>query len=66
MALPNGESGIATIHEIVRMKEPGLAAKLHYDPYERRSGLVRFLPLDATPETWATAAAAELGDDVGE
>ena len=24
-------------------KEPGLADQLHYDPYERRSGLVRFL-----------------------
>ena len=31
----------ASIHDIVRVKEPGLAARLHYDAYERRSGLVR-------------------------
>ena len=57
-----GDGGVASIHDMVRVKEPGLAARLHYDPYERRSGLVRFLPLDATSETWATAAVEELGD----
>ena len=41
------ESGPASIHEIVMAKEPGLADQLHYDPYERRSGLVRFLAADA-------------------
>ena len=46
------------------MKERGLAARLAYDTYERRSGLVRFLPLDATPEAWASAAVRELGDAV--
>ena len=46
--------GPASIHEIVLTKEPGLAAKLHYDPYERRSGLVRFLR--------ARHRAAGLGD----
>ena len=33
----------ASIHEIVAAKEADLADHLHYDPYERRSGLVRFL-----------------------
>ena len=32
-----------SIHEIFLVKEPGLAAMLHYDRNERRSGLVRFL-----------------------
>jgi alpha-amylase len=45
-------------------KEPGLAAMLHYDPYERRSGLVRFLAPGTTAEAWAAADAIELGDAV--
>ena len=54
----------ASIHETVRMKETGLAARLVYDTHERRSGLVRFLPLDASPASWANAAVADLGDAV--
>ena len=61
---PSVEGAPASIHEAVRMKETGLAERLVYDGYERRSGLVRFLPLDATPKTWASAAAHELGDAV--
>ena len=53
-----------SIHEIFLVKEPGLAAMLHYDPYERRSGLVRFLAPGTTAESWATAEAVELGDAV--
>lgn len=45
-------------------KEPDLAAKLFYDPFERRSGLVRFLPSDTDPLAWATGTAGELGDAV--
>ena len=33
-----------SIHDIVMVKEEGLAARLFYDDHERRSGLVRFLP----------------------
>ena len=33
----------ASIHDIVMVKEEGLAGRLHYDDHERRSGLVRFL-----------------------
>ena len=54
----------ASIHDVVTVKEPGLAARLVYDAYERRSGLVRVLPLDATPDDWAMARATELGDAV--
>jgi hypothetical protein len=54
----------ASIHETVRMKETGLAARLVYDTHERRSGLIRFLPLDASRVSWANAAVADLGDAV--
>ena len=40
---PAATDAPTSIHEIFLVKEPGLAAMLHYDPYERRSGLVRFL-----------------------
>ena len=52
--------GPASIHEIVLTKEPDLTAKLFYDPFERRSGLVRFLPPDSEPPAWATGTAGEL------
>jgi hypothetical protein len=56
--------GPASIHDAVRVKEAGLAQRLVYDAYERRSGLVRALPTDATAAEWATARASELGDAV--
>ena len=64
VAAPEGRAAPASIHEIVRTKEPGLAGQLHYDPYERRSGLVRLLAPDTDPEGWATGQATELGDAV--
>ena len=54
----------ASIHDLVRTREPGLAARLHYDGYERRSGLVHLLPEDTTPGEYATSAFRELGDFV--
>jgi len=51
-----------SIHDIVMVKEEGLAARLFYDDHERRSGLVRFLPNDTTPEAFAQAAETELAD----
>lgn len=62
---PATEGGAASIHELVIVKEPGLADRLWYDDHERRSGLVRFLAADATPDAVERAAAAELGDLVG-
>ena len=56
--------GPASIHEIVLTKEPDLTAKLFYDPFERRSGLVRFLPPDTESPAWATGTAGELSDAV--
>jgi alpha-amylase len=55
-------AGTTSIHELVRAKEPGLAGRLRYDAYERRSGLVRFLDPDLTQDAWSGGTAAELGD----
>ena len=54
----------ASIHDIVRTKEPGLADQLHYDPYERRSGLVRFLAPGHDAGGVGDGRAVELGDAV--
>jgi alpha-amylase len=54
--------GVTSIHEIVQVKEPGLARRLHYDDHERRSGLVRFLPPRTSARSWAQGTARELGD----
>jgi hypothetical protein len=53
---------VTSIHDIVMVKEAGLADRLHYDDHERRSGLVRFLDPSATPDRVATGIEAELGD----
>jgi 4-alpha-glucanotransferase len=58
----DGRDGPASIHDIVNVKEPGLASRLHYDDYERRSGLVRFLAPTTGPTTFANGQAVELGD----
>ncbi|HEY7590051.1 MAG TPA: alpha-amylase/4-alpha-glucanotransferase domain-containing protein, partial [Candidatus Limnocylindrales bacterium] len=55
----------ASIHDIVQVKEPGLAARLVYDDYERRSGLLRVLPRDATAASWAAGGRGDLADFVG-
>lgn len=52
----------ASIHDLVLVKEEGLAGRLHYDDHERRIGLVRFLAPDTTPEALAAARETELGD----
>jgi alpha-amylase len=58
----DGSDAPTSIHEAVRAKEAGLAERLVYDRYERRSGLLRVLPADATPEDWAAARTEDLGD----
>jgi hypothetical protein len=63
-AADDDDAGPASIHEAIRSKEPGLAARLVYDGYERRSGLVRFLPTDATPGDWAAGGGPDLGNVV--
>jgi alpha-amylase len=55
---------VASIHDVIRSKEAGLADRIHYDSHERRSGLVRFLAADTSPAAFAAADEAELGDFV--
>jgi len=55
-------SAPASIHDVVKTKESGLAAHLRYDAYERRSGLLRALPLDATVADWGAGGGDDLGD----
>jgi alpha-amylase len=50
----------ASIHDIVAAKQEGLADLLQYDTYERRSGLVRLLPLTATAAEVADGSATDL------
>jgi alpha-amylase len=59
-----GGGALASIHDIVLLKEHGLSEQLHYDAYERRSGLVRFLAPSTDPVAWASARADELGDAI--
>ena len=63
-AAPADETAMASIHERFQAKEPGLAGLLQYDPYERRSGLVRFLAPGTQPVAWANGTATELSDAV--
>ncbi len=60
---PAGD-GVGSIHDRVSTKEDGLAGRLHYDAYERRSGLVHLLAPGATPGAFARADLTELGDFV--
>ena len=55
-----------TIHDIVSTKEPGLAAFLHYDRHERRSGLVHLFPADGSTNIGQLEHSTylELGDFV--
>jgi 4-alpha-glucanotransferase len=64
-AAPAGEGAApASIHDVVRTKEKGLAEHLIYDGYERRSALVRFLPVDQTSAAWRAGGGADAGDFV--
>ena len=61
----DGNGAAATsIHDAVRVKELGLSERLVYDDYERRSGLVRFLPEDWTASDWAAGGRGDLADFV--
>jgi alpha-amylase len=62
--LDRSGDGPTSIHDMVLTKEAGLSDLLHYDPFERRSGLVRLLGSATDAETWAAGQAIELGDAV--
>ncbi len=51
-----------SIHSVVRAREPGLVAHLHYDAYERRLGLVHLFPPGISALDFEEARATELSD----
>lgn len=56
-----GEDAVS-IHDLIKVNEPGISERLWYDDYERRSGLVHLLPPGTTAEAFEQAAFEELGD----
>ncbi len=66
IAGPSGSDGAGdaaiTIHDAVRSREPGLATRLRYDAYERRSGLVHLLPPGTSAAAFSAGEVVELGD----
>jgi len=66
-AMPEQEAtAAASIHDRVDVSAPGLVAHLHYDAYERRSGLVHLLPPGTAPVDFMAGSAAALGDFVSD
>jgi alpha-amylase len=56
----DGGGAPRSIHDLVVSKQEGLADHLQYDRYERRSGLVRVLPGDATMDAWRSGTVADV------
>ena len=56
------EDAVVSIHGAIRAKDPDLGARLRYDAYERRSGLLRALPPDRAPDAWGGGGDDDLGD----
>ena len=59
-ARPAGEGATVSIHDRTGTRDAGLAAALHYDDHERRSGLVRLLEPGADLETLRRAEEVDL------
>jgi len=56
--------GAVSIHDLIKINEPGISKRLWYDDHERRSGLVHILPRGTTPDQFEEADCRELGDFV--
>jgi len=56
--------GAVSIHDLVKVNEPGMSGRLWYDDYERRSALVHVMPAGTTAESFEQASFEELGDFV--
>jgi alpha-amylase len=56
--------GAVSIHDLIKVNEPGISRRLWYDDYERRSGLIHLLPVGTTPEAFEQADFRESGDFV--
>ncbi len=57
-----GEGEVRTIHEGVRMKEPGLHERLYYDRHRRSSLRDHFLPHETALDDLVRSSYEELGD----
>lgn len=60
--LPQADSGVTSIHEIVKAKEPGLDRHLVYDRYPRASLIDHFLAPGTTLEQVTRGTYSEVGD----
>ncbi len=58
------EGEVETIHAGLRVKEPGLAKKLHYDRYRRVALVDHFIKPGLTPAEFQAAEYQEMGDFV--
>jgi hypothetical protein len=56
--------GAVSIHDLVKVNEPGMSQRLWYDDYERRSGLVHVLRVGTTADAFEQTDYQELGDFV--
>ncbi len=56
--------GAVSIHDLIKVNEPGMSKRLWYDGYERRSGLVHLMPPGTSAEAFEEASFEELGDFV--
>ncbi len=65
-ASTDDSGAVKTIHDVVRIKEPGLAQLLHYDWYRRACLVDHFLPAGTSASAFADQAYAEAGDFVGQ
>ncbi len=65
-AFKGGDPGgtVASIHDLVKVKEEGLAQRLLYDRYRRVAWIEHFLPADTTLPDWVGLSYRELGDFV--
>ena len=59
-----GDGEVASIHDIVRAKEEGLADRLRHDRYRRVSWIEHILPMSTTLEQWVELGYEEQGDFV--
>lgn len=62
---PSEAHMVDSIDGTARFKEAGLADHLRYDDHERRSGLVRFLPVGATSADFGGGELPDLGSALG-
>ncbi len=58
----NGGDKTSSIHDLVLAKEPDLAAKLHYDTYERNTFIDHVLNADTTLEAFSASRHHEMAD----